>query len=380
MRVAIIENESRSVIRFGRSLVKARSLSEQVRTAHRVRHRRAGWLAVSELALIGLVLAIAYFGARQAVSLSSSSIEESAATARACSDRPVCRLWMDSTGNLLWAFRRTADVTGYCVQTGEVAQARDFVVPGVSLMAQSRDGAVSLQLTHNNALHLDAAGSDPVWMDHYNDNLHIAELIVSDQGTLALVAHSNGTVAGWSIADKHVEPLNYRLLDKRLARACLDGAGTTLCGAFKDGTVSFHDARTGQQLPGSLKLDGECTAISWSRDGQRLALATRGGTVSLFDVATRRCIWIADIKRYPELICMTSVALSADGRWLAATGLCEDFFVWDLTSSDGARRLSGHQGLARTVAFSPTTVFSGGLDGTIREGSLKTFTTIKTLN
>jgi len=72
MRVAIIENESRSVIRFGRSLVKARSLSEQVRTAHRVRHRRAGWLAVSELALIGLVLAIAYFGARQAVSLSSS--------------------------------------------------------------------------------------------------------------------------------------------------------------------------------------------------------------------------------------------------------------------------------------------------------------------
>ena len=51
---------------------------------------------------------------------------------------------------------------------------------------------------------------------------------------------------------------------------------------------------------------------------------------------------------------------------------------WD-TESHAVRKLSGHAGLVWSLAFSPQgdALFTGSLDGTIREWSLSTFVTVR---
>ena len=346
------------------------------------RHRRAGLVAISELTLMGTVLALAYWGMSSLVSCSSEDVAASAATARACSDHPVYRLWMDSAEDRLWVLRPSTDISRYKWKTAEIDDVRHSPGAVLAMVAQSPDGTVSLQLTRDSTIHLDAAQCDPVWIDQCESELAIVDLAVSQQGALALVAYSNGSVLGWSLTGPQAKPFEYRLSEKRVVRMCLDGAGRSVFAAFKDGTASFHDARTGEQLPGSLTLDGECTSAVWSSDGLRIALATSKGIVSLFELSSRQPIWKAKLALTSELCRVTSLAMSVDGRWIAATGMSNRFLVWDVTSDDVTRRLSGHDGIVRTVAFSRSTpsVISGGLDGTIREWSLESFTQIKKLD
>lgn len=347
------------------------------RVVCRREHRRAGLIAVSELALIGTILAFAYWGASSLVSLPSDDSASDVATARACSDHPVYRLWTDSTGNRLWAYRPTTEIAEYNMTSGDKVDVRDTRGSQLAMSAQSRDGAVSLQLTHNNALYLDTIQGQTGCLAQTNHRITIVDLAVSQAGSLALAAQSDGSILGWSLDGAHVEAFRYQLANQRLVRMVLDGAGQTVCGAFLDGTVVFHDARTGRQLFGSLKLDSGCTAAVWSSDGRHVALATVNGNLSLFDVASGQPVWTAEPNLRSSLIRVTSLGNSADGRWLAATGLTNEFLIWDVTTPDFTRRLSGHVGIVRTIAFSSSSVYTGGLDGTVREWSLESFTPLR---
>jgi hypothetical protein len=57
-----------------------------------------------------------------------------------------------------------------------------------------------------------------------------------------------------------------------------------------------------------------------------------------------------------------------DGRLVASVGADSAVFLWDLATGQALRRLKGHRGWARYVAFSPDSrlVFSGGDDRTVR--------------
>jgi WD40 repeat protein len=80
---------------------------------------------------------------------------------------------------------------------------------------------------------------------------------------------------------------------------------------------------------------------------------------------------------------MLDLAYSPDGRHLASAGADGRIYVWDTATRRLVRRLEGHGGVApqggqrvrfvRKLAYaSAERLFSGGVDGTIREWDLTT--------
>ncbi|MBC8113302.1 MAG: hypothetical protein H7062_02915 [Candidatus Saccharimonas sp.] len=343
-------------------------------------HRRAGLFAATEITVVVAMLVVLCWAGSCLVSLPDDELAAQAAMSRACSDRPVYRLAMEETGNRLWVFRPSQEVTGLNLVTGQIDKSRSSSGVALSMVAHSRDGATSLLVTHDNFIWLDREGLDPVWTELSVDSPTPTDLAVSADGSVALVALSDGTVHGWSVIDTRAGAFEYRLPQRgRLTRMCLDGDGLRLFAVFNDGSASIHDAITGKTRIDLSRLDSECTSAVWSDDGRRIAVSAAGGSVGLIDAESGERVWNATANFRRELLRITSLAISPDGRWLAAGGLNTQCIVWDVTTPDVVRRLSGHDGLIRSLVFSPhaNSLFTGGLDGTIREWSLESFATLR---
>ncbi|MFV1969216.1 MAG: WD40 repeat domain-containing protein, partial [Pirellulaceae bacterium] len=65
---------------------------------------------------------------------------------------------------------------------------------------------------------------------------------------------------------------------------------------------------------------------------------------------------------------VSAVAVSPDGKWLAAAGDDHLIRIWDMATGRFLRRLEGHGDWVRTVAFSPDSLLliSAGNDRTVR--------------
>ncbi|MGD2178569.1 MAG: BTAD domain-containing putative transcriptional regulator, partial [Anaerolineae bacterium] len=114
-------------------------------------------------------------------------------------------------------------------------------------------------------------------------------------------------------------------------------------------------------------------AVAWSPDGGRIAAAAEAGAV----------IWDADSGgqwcriRHEEYCNGSAVAWSPDGDRLVVVGeklaegvdeACLAPRVWDVSKNEHLLTLTGHDGQATSVAWSPdgATILSAGVDGTAR--------------
>ena len=345
-------------------------------------HRRAGLLASTEITVVVTMLVLLCWVGSCLISLPDDELAAYVALSRASTDRPVYRLSMEETGNRLWVFRGPQEVTGVNAASGQIDRWRSSQGNSLLMVAHSRDGATSLFITHGNCVYLDREGFDPVTWQLSEKSPALMDLAVSADGSVALVALSDGTVHGWNVIEGRVDAFEYRIPNLRLlSRMCLDCDGLRLFAAFGDGSASIHEAMTGEIVCNSLRLSGECTAAVWSDDGQRVAVATADGSLGMIDATTGKRVWNATGNLPRELLLIaTTLAISPDGEWLAAGGLSTQYLLWNVNTPDVARKLSGHHGLVRAITFSPhaKTFFTGSLDGTIREWSLETFAPLKT--
>jgi WD40 repeat protein len=104
--------------------------------------------------------------------------------------------------------------------------------------------------------------------------------------------------------------------------------------------------------------------IALSPDGRRLATATPGYTVKLWDVPRRRLL--AELQAHKWII--AALVFSPDSRLLLAASIDANASLWDAGSGKLEAVLSGHKEGVTCAAFSPEghTIATGSTDETVK--------------
>jgi WD40 repeat protein/serine/threonine protein kinase len=141
-----------------------------------------------------------------------------------------------------------------------------------------------------------------------------------------------------------------------------------------DGVLQVWDGGTGQEVGilGNHKRD--ISGVVFSGDGEHLAIASRIGSVELWD-ARRLDKKRLDENQEARLTLRARVAgpglnvgFSPDGRRLATGGEKNTVKIWDVQNGQLLRTLEGHKGDVYTVAFSVDGrwIASGGEDSAVK--------------
>jgi RNA polymerase sigma factor (sigma-70 family) len=186
-------------------------------------------------------------------------------------------------------------------------------------------------------------------------------VLLSPDGKTVVSYGGNPFITFWDAATGR----EIRRLPKGARAAVFTPDGRTLISSG-DFEAHFWDAAKGRELH-KKGIDRGITCLAVSPDGKQLAACGPYAQIKVWDVATDRLVNTFALKgREPS-----AVAFSPDGKLLAA-GYRNDGAIrfWDLAKGQEVRALKGHPHGVRSLAFSPdgTRLASGGSAG---DGSLR---------
>lgn len=344
--------------------------------------RRAGVIVVKELMLLVVCLVSLFgLGTRSLDWMTFEGDHQAARSrlARSASVRYVSRITTNHDGTKVWISRPLDSIVVVNPETGETDQGLLTDCRRLSRTAHSSHNLTSLLVWVDGTVELYPQGvsGEPVQSSaiHCGDSFDIAADVSAD-GTVALVVLQNGRVCGWFIQESGVEEFAYSLpTSSDMTRACLNREGRRLFVAREDGTAGIHDVVTGAGQEFKLTLRAPCTSAVWSTDGRSILVATKDGFVSLIDANSGETQWERTMARDHIRLAYwaDSIAMSRDGKHVAAaSSQSKTFEVWNLDSDQPPHSLAGHAGVIRSLEFGHDnlTLYSGSLDGTVREWSL----------
>ena len=135
------------------------------------------------------------------------------------------------------------------------------------------------------------------------------------------------------------------------------------------GTLHLCDARTGVIVqtiegPGYPRADP-----IFSQDGSCVVIATNR-TIALYELPSGDPVWTVQFEDQNDQDWLTSVAISPDGRWVAASGFACPIRVVSRASGRLLRQVSKNS--TGGIAFSSASdaVYFGSLDGSVGSFSL----------
>jgi WD40 repeat protein len=198
----------------------------------------------------------------------------------------------------------------------------------------------------------------------------------SDSRALLAVRNSNDqNVAVWRL-DKPDEPTLIR--SETWSRAVAFGAGDNVVLPTIDGCLTVRNFVSSRVLLHACGK-GQTIAIALSQDGRRLAAATSFGTVTVWDTTTWRAavelsIWRDDTSGQGTFNGMGSdyqvsaLEFGPDGTRLAICTTDQKISLWDIPSGQRWATLSGHTGDVTHLAWRPDgrALVSANTDNTLR--------------
>lgn len=142
-----------------------------------------------------------------------------------------------------------------------------------------------------------------------------------------------------------------------------------------DRVVRFWDVPSRAEIGSVTGFGARVLGVAFLPQGSTVAASAEDG-VRLLDGATFK-----DLGLLPGSAPSWSVAVSRDGRWLAAGGSDGVIRLWDLSTRGEPLLLQGHKRLAAGVAFSPdsTLLASGSDDATVRLWDVPTGVNLATI-
>jgi WD40 repeat protein/transcriptional regulator with XRE-family HTH domain len=277
-----------------------------------------------------------------------------------------------------------------------------FSADGGRLYSASRDGTARIWDVSP------AAGRDWLNLVGHSDRL-FGVAYRPDGAQLATWSH-DGTAKMWDAATG--EELHTLSLENTISEGnpSYSPDGKQLAIISGNGATVF-DAQSGSMLISLPAFAGEAIEVLYSPDGARLALASNGGTVRIFDSTNGRLllefptshggseeqlwqiafspdgkrlgtargdgVYVWDATSGKRLLTFTGhgegvrasgITFSPNGKWAATTGNDSSVQVWDAATGEVIFKLAGHTGPTFGVAFSPDgrSLASSSVDRTIK--------------
>lgn len=162
--------------------------------------------------------------------------------------------------------------------------------------------------------------------------------------------------------------------DLYIRSICFSPDGRFLATGAEDRQIRIWDIqkqRIKHLLQGHMQ---EIYSLDFSRDGRFLVSGSGDKSARVWDIEKGQCVFDLRIEDFihneqgPIDAGITSVALSPDGKLVAAGSLDTMVRVWNVQTGHQVERLKGHKDSVYSVAFSPDGKYlvSGSLDRTLR--------------
>jgi len=216
--------------------------------------------------------------------------------------------------------------------------------------------------------------------------LGVDSVAFNNDGKLLAIGSSDNTIALWDSTSRqqarvlrgHVSSVVVVAAsgdDKVLASALAAG----VAGITRNDPIKIWDPITGQ-LVRSLLTRNDGYSIGLSRDGRRLISGSSSSALSLWNVSQPEVQREYSGPRNGRFV-PDRVALSADGKLIAAGGRDDTIKIWETDSGRELFTLKGHRKSIRDLAFSPDRklLASAGQDTAIKLWSMATGQEVKTL-
>jgi serine/threonine protein kinase/WD40 repeat protein len=214
-----------------------------------------------------------------------------------------------------------------------------------------------------NVTALDSETGEQIWQRPIalkENNLNRRPVAISPDGTAIAVLLSDGRLQVMETKDGRERFTTKTKWENGMVVMFSPDSSTLLTSSGLSG-ILLHDARNGEAGDTIEGHAGNVADLQFTRDGKRLVSCSEDETIRVWDWSTRKQI---SVFRSPRGV--TGVALSPDGRTLAARG-AGSIFLWDLAKPP---RYRGYQTLSTNIWHAVFTPDSHSILGRERNGGM----------
>ncbi len=193
-------------------------------------------------------------------------------------------------------------------------------------------------------------------------------------GTL-LSVEEPGVLRRWNAETG--QPLDWNAISDFETLWAFSGDARVLASASDDLTI--WDASSGQVLT-AIRQESWVSALAFHPDAGFVATGHDDGTIRYWDAAGHHLVFDKPLRLHTKAI--SALAISRDGKWLAAAGEDKLVSVWDLATGERVCQCVGHTDRVPALAWHPDGVHlvSAGWDTTARVWDARTGDPVILLN